>query len=60
MNDIIAYTLFALYILAQMLMACFFLVWTIDIGVWFIGAMPAVVLLGNCIIGIHGEVTSRD
>jgi len=58
MSDIIAYTLFALYILAQMLMGVFFLVWTIDIGVWFIGAIPATILGFNCFVGVYSEITS--
>ena len=58
MSDIIAYTLFVLYIFAQMLIGVFALAWTIDIGAWYLGAIPAMILGLNCIIGIYNEVTS--
>ena len=59
MSDVIAYTIFVLYILAQILIGVFFLVWTIKIGAWFLGAMLATILGLNCFIGVYSDITKE-
>ena len=58
MNEIIAYTLFALFVLAQFAFGIGFFIWMISIGLpWFLSWVPLIFVF-NAVCGIVAEINT--